>query len=82
MYVLGGEEGLDRHHDTIEVYDPVGDSWSIAGYLTSSRSWLSAAPITIRLEGSYISTEHGSYELRVIGITVHGSAPPYNAYLT
>ena len=48
MYVLGGEEGLDRHHDTIEVYDPVKDSWSVAGHLTSSRSWLSAAPITIR----------------------------------
>merc|ERR1719219_88549 len=48
MYVLGGEEGLDKHHDTIECYDPETDSWSHAGYLTSCRSWLSAAPITIR----------------------------------
>jgi len=48
LYVLGGEEGLDRHHDTIEAYDPGSDSWSIIGNLTSSRSWLSAAPITIR----------------------------------
>ena len=23
MYVLGGEEGWDRYHDTIECYDPV-----------------------------------------------------------
>lgn len=50
MYVLGGEEGLDRHHDTIECYDPLTDTWAIAGYLTSSRSWLSAAPITIRTD--------------------------------
>ena len=48
MYVLGGEEGLDRHHDTIEVYDPDSDTWSISGYLTSSRSWLSAATLSIR----------------------------------
>jgi hypothetical protein len=23
IYVLGGEEGWDRYHDTIECYDPV-----------------------------------------------------------
>lgn len=48
LYVLGGEEGLDKHHDTIECYDPDTDSWTQAGFLTSCRSWLSAAPITIR----------------------------------
>jgi len=48
MYVLGGEEGLDRHHDSIECYDPLTDAWTHAGYLTSSRSWLSAVPIRMR----------------------------------
>jgi len=48
MYVLGGEEGWDRYHDTIECYDPATDSWSVVGDMPSSRSWLSAVALTIR----------------------------------
>lgn len=48
MYILGGEEGWDRYHGSIECYDPATDCWSLAGSLPSSRSWLSAAQITIR----------------------------------
>ena len=29
--MLGGEEGLDRHHDSIECYDPLTDAWTHAG---------------------------------------------------
>ncbi len=36
MYVLGGEEGLDRHHDSIECYDPVTDTWTHAGSVSKS----------------------------------------------
>ena len=40
MYVLGGEEGWDRYHDTIECYDPATDSWSVVGDMPSSRFYL------------------------------------------
>ena len=29
IYVLGGEEGWDHYHDTIECYDPIADKWEI-----------------------------------------------------
>ena len=48
MYVLGGEEGWDRYHDTIECYDPDKDTWTVTGDMPSSRSWLSAVALTIR----------------------------------
>jgi len=48
MYVLGGEEGWDRYHDTIECYDPILDTWHVVGDLPSSRSWLSAVALTLR----------------------------------
>ena len=41
IYVLGGEEGWDHYHDTIECYDPVADKWELVGEMGSSRSWLS-----------------------------------------
>ena len=41
IYVLGGEEGWDHYHDTIECYDPVVDKWELVGEMGSSRSWLS-----------------------------------------
>ena len=48
IYVLGGEEGWDRYHDTIECYSPEEDAWSVVGDMPTSRSWLSAVPLTIR----------------------------------
>ena len=48
MYVLGGEEGWDRYHDTIESYDPLTDTWTVVGDMPSSRSWLSSVALTIR----------------------------------
>jgi len=50
IYVLGGEEGWDRYHDTIECYSPDDDTWSTVGDMPTSRSWLSAVPLTIRRE--------------------------------
>jgi hypothetical protein len=41
IYVLGGEEGWDHYHDTIECYDPVVNKWELVGEMGSSRSWLS-----------------------------------------
>ena len=29
MFVLGGEEGWDRYHDTIESYNPTSDTWTV-----------------------------------------------------
>ena len=49
IYVLGGEEGWDRYHDTIECYDPDEDRWDIVGEMSSSRSWLSCVALTVRL---------------------------------
>ena len=46
--VLGGEEGWDGYHDTIESYDPATDSWTVVGDMPSSRSWLSSVALTIR----------------------------------
>ena len=37
IYVLGGEEGWDRYHDTIECYDPITDKWELVGEMGSSR---------------------------------------------
>ena len=47
IYVLGGEEGWDRYHDTIECYDPQEDKWDIVGEMSSSRSWLSCVGLTV-----------------------------------
>ena len=38
IYVMGGEEGWDRYHDTIEIYDPERDRWEVAGHMPSARS--------------------------------------------
>ena len=48
IYVMGGEEGWDRYHDTIESYDPDTDTWTVMGDMPSSRSWLSSVALTIR----------------------------------
>lgn len=48
IFVLGGEEGWDRYHDTIECYDADTDTWSLAGEMPSSRSWLSCVPLQIK----------------------------------
>ena len=48
IYVMGGEEGWDRYHDTIESYDPTSDTWTVVGDMPSSRSWLSSVALTIR----------------------------------
>ena len=48
IFVMGGEEGWDRYHDTIEAYDPKRDVWEVVGEMGSSRSWLSCVPLTIK----------------------------------
>jgi len=53
IYVLGGEEGWDRYHDTIECYDPVKDEWNIVAKLLSSRSWLGCVPLRVSYLFSY-----------------------------
>ena len=50
IYVMGGEEGWDRYHDTIESYDPETDTWRIIGELQSCRSWLSCSPVFVKKE--------------------------------
>lgn len=47
IYVLGGEEGWDRYHNSIECYDPSADSWHICGEMPTSRSWLSCVPLQV-----------------------------------
>lgn len=47
IYVLGGEEGWDRYHDTIECYDPDKDEWNVVGKLLSARSWLGCVPLKV-----------------------------------
>ena len=47
IYVMGGEEGWDRYHDTIECYDPDKDAWELVGDMPTSRSWLSCVSITM-----------------------------------
>ena len=49
IYVLGGEEGWDHYHDTIECYDPIQDKWELVGEMGSSRSWLSCVGLTVKL---------------------------------
>ena len=50
IYVLGGEEGWDRYHDTIECFDPEENRWEIVGEMSSSRSWLSCIGLTVILQ--------------------------------
>lgn len=54
IYVLGGEEGWDRYHDTIECYDCEKDEWNIIGKLMTSRSWLGCVPLKVCIELRYI----------------------------
>ncbi|XP_069558864.1 kelch-like protein 20 isoform X4 [Brachyistius frenatus] len=48
IYVLGGEEGWDRYHDTIERYCDDTDIWEIVGEMPTSRSWLSCVSLQLR----------------------------------
>uniref|UniRef100_A0A3Q3WSV2 BTB domain-containing protein n=1 Tax=Mola mola TaxID=94237 RepID=A0A3Q3WSV2_MOLML len=48
IYVLGGEEGWDRYHDTIERYCDETDTWEIIGEMPTSRSWLSCVSLQLR----------------------------------
>lgn len=54
IYVLGGEEGWDRYHDTIECYDPDTDEWTIVGKLLSPRACLGCAPLNVSIEENAI----------------------------
>lgn len=47
IYVLGGEEGWDRYHNSVECYDPATDTWQICGEMITSRSWLSCVPLQV-----------------------------------
>jgi len=57
IYVLGGEEGWDHYHDTIESYDPALDKWDIVGEMGSSRSWLSCVGLTVKMESGTTAEE-------------------------
>ncbi|KDR19477.1 hypothetical protein L798_06520 [Zootermopsis nevadensis] len=48
IFVLGGEEGWDRYHDTIECYSADSDTWQLTGDMPTSRSWLSCVPLQVR----------------------------------
>ncbi|XP_019714784.1 kelch-like ECH-associated protein 1 [Hippocampus comes] len=48
IYVLGGEEGWDRYHDTIERYCDETNTWEIVGEMPTSRSWLSCVSLLLR----------------------------------
>jgi hypothetical protein len=60
IYVLGGEEGWDHYHDTIECYDPMTDKWEVVGEMGSSRSWLSCVGLTVKLESGAATGEEKS----------------------
>lgn len=47
IYILGGEDGWEHFHDTIECYDPATDTWSVVGEMLTGRSWLSCAPLRV-----------------------------------
>ena len=47
IYVLGGEEGWDRYHDSVECYDPEQNKWQVVAEMTSSRSWLACVGLTV-----------------------------------
>lgn len=45
--MLGGEEGWDKYHKTIEMYDAIEDKWSYAGELPTPRSSLSCISLQV-----------------------------------
>lgn len=47
IYVLGGEDGWEHFHDTIESYDPTTDTWTMIGEMLTGRSWLACAPLRV-----------------------------------
>lgn len=47
IYILGGEDGWEHFHDTIECYSPETDSWTHVGEMLTGRSWLSCAPLRV-----------------------------------
>ena len=47
IYVLGGEDGWEHFHDTIECYTPETNSWIHVGEMLTGRSWLSCAPLRV-----------------------------------
>lgn len=47
IYAMGGEEGWDKYHDTVEKYFPEKDSWETVAHMPSSRSWLSSASLKV-----------------------------------
>ena len=48
IYVMGGEEGWDRYHESIERYDPERDRWETVGHMPSARSWLSCVGLKVK----------------------------------
>ena len=75
MYVLGGEEGWDRYHDTIECYDPAEDSWTVKcnqcnktytdkrpleKHIKVHTSWISSSPASPPSQESDIHTHMNS----------------------
>lgn len=50
LYILGGEDGWEHFHDTIECYNPDTNSWTHVGEMLTGRSWLSCAPLRVSKE--------------------------------
>lgn len=47
IYILGGEDGWEHFHDTIECYTPDTNTWTHVGEMLTGRSWLSCAPLRV-----------------------------------
>lgn len=47
IYILGGEDGWEHFHDTIECYHPCTEIWTQVGEMLTGRSWLSCAPLRV-----------------------------------
>lgn len=66
IYILGGEDGWEHFHDTIESYSPTEDKWTPIGEMLTGRSWLSCAPLRVCLtkqsKGKIVKTKRWHVE--------------------
>ena len=47
IYALGGEEGWDMYHRSVERYTPATDRWEEAPEMATPRSWLTCTAIQV-----------------------------------
>ena len=48
IYVLGGEEGWDMYHKSVERYNVAADRWEDASEMATPRSWLTCSGLQVR----------------------------------